>query len=169
MIAGRGKGALSVISSRVKQVSYPGMGPQEISTTIIVFNTQDADQWIPHTGLDDGHSFVIPVSGLYELYLAVSQPSYRAEGGFGNAWSGTGTGSVWIRTNRTGSVLEDNIGKQSWGPQADTDAQFNSMVCGPINRSLLEGDTVEFWSEGSATGVGVRNYDALGKITKLRG
>jgi hypothetical protein len=170
-ILGRGKGAIvPAPASLLKQMTWSGEGPAEFSgDRICDFNAVIIEQLLPATGMDTGYSFVIKVSGLYQLSFQVRQPDFTNGGGFGHGWSGTyGGGGAWIRTKRSGVTLEDNIARQNIGGGAGSGN--NQFTCGAINRSLLAGDAVEFWTNtGGASGTGVRNWDAVGQITKLRG
>ena len=158
-------GVPASFAARLKQLRYPGSSG-EMTLTKCPFNTLDKDNWYPQTGIDAGYSFVVPVGGQYQIYFQVRQPGYQAAAGFGTGWSGSGSGSAWIRTTRGGSTLEDNIAKQSWSGSDTT--QNNWMFCGPVTRTLQANDHIEFWTSGGATGTGVSNWDAECQMTKLK-
>lgn len=163
-VPGRSKGQIAVIGNRIKEVRYPGQVPGETSNggRYITFATLIMDQWYPSVGLGDGQTFFLPTDGYYTFYFEVNQPDYPLVG-FGNGWSGTGEGNASIITNRYGQeAISPN-----WGPIGD-DSQNHWCICGPIKRLMAAGDWVRFFTRGTATGVGVHDYDPKAIITRTR-
>jgi len=161
-VGGRGAGKHSLISSLLKDVRYPGQGLElaEDVWRALTFNTLTTDQLFPLTGLDNNPTFYIREDGYYNLYFEVRHPGTSV--GFGNGFTGTGHGGAHIKTSRYGDEAQ-----VLWGPQ-DQSAPDAWMLCGPIKRYLYNGDWVQFWTYGGATGHGVVDWDAKATITRLR-
>jgi hypothetical protein len=141
----------------LKRIEYPGGGPEHGFDYVKHWNTLVTDQLFPLTGLADNPHFYIREDGYYNIYATWRQPP-----GFGVGWTGTGQGGGSIATSRYGWEAT-----YAWGP-VDMSTGDKVVTLGPIKRYLLVGDWIAFISQGEGTGAGVRDYDSIAIITRLR-
>lgn len=163
-----GSVAAADLSTRTKIVSCPGKMAVGFSESDFYFTNLDRENWYPPVGLGDQFNFVVPMTGLYELWLEVDWPHYGASGvGWTQGYSGEGGVDTWMRWYRGGTLIEDNIARSSIGLPDDGSHHF--VFLGPLNRSLVKGDSIRGHASGGATGYGPAAWNALLRMKWLVG